>query len=154
MKEKVIRHLKRRDRTLLEMQTGMLLYGLVCQVVGLFFAGNAARYTLSLWTGVYIGLISSILMARTLDRALLDAAAAQKIITSGYLFRYFSVAVVFALIALAGIPDVLIVFLGYMGLKLAAYMQPLVHKFYNQLFHETDPVPQALPDEEGGEGVR
>ena len=38
-------------------------------------------------------------------------------------------------------------FLGVMGLKAGAYLQPLTHKFYNWLFHETDPVPQPLIEE-------
>ena len=37
---------------------------------------------------------------------------------------------------------------GVFALKLAAYMQPFTHKLCNKLFHETDPIPQAMPEED------
>lgn len=146
--EKMIQYLKRADRTLLEMHTGMLIYGIVCQAVGLFFAKDQLRYASSLWFGILFAVTGSIHMAKTLDRALTDSASASKIITRGYVFRYLMIIVVLAIISVTNMMDTLIVFLGYMSLKITAYLQPFIHKFYNMLFHETDPVPQALPDEE------
>lgn len=131
------------------MHTGMLLYGIVCQVVGLFFAKEQLRYALSLWFGILFAVAASIHMAKTLDRALADSASAAKRIVGGYVFRYLMLAAVLAIVAVTDVLDVLIVFLGYIpSLKIAAYLQPTVHKFYNMLFHETDPVPEALPEEE------
>lgn len=144
----MIQYLKRADRTLLEMHTGMLMFGIVCQTAGVFFAKDQLRYASSLWFGILFAVTGSIHMARTLDRALADSASASKIITRGYVFRYLMVIVILAVISVTGVMDTLIVFLGYMSLKITAYLQPFTHKFYNMLFHESDPVPQALPDEE------
>lgn len=130
------------------MHTGMLLYGIVCQLVGAFFAEEQFRYASSLWFGVLFAVISSIHMARTLDKALPSGEAAAKIITRGYVFRYLVVIMVLAVVSVTNVMNTLIVFLGYMSLKITAYLQPFTHKFYNMLFHETDPVPTALPDEE------
>lgn len=146
--KKMIKCLKKADRTLLEMHTGMMVYGIVCQIAGAFFANDQPRYASSLWFGILFAVTASIHMARTLDRALTDSASASKIITRGYVFRYLMVAVILAVISVTAVMDTLIVFLGYMSLKITAYLQPFTHKFYNMLFHETDPVPQALPDEE------
>jgi len=55
--------------------------------------------------------------------------------------------VIFAVVGYTGALDVLIVFLGYMSLKVTAYLQPITHKLYNLLFHETDPVPEPMPEE-------
>mgnify|MGYP003414718552 CR=1 FL=1 len=38
--------------------------------------------------------------------------------------------------------------MGVMSVKVAAYLQPFTHKLCNKLFHETDPIPQPMPDEE------
>lgn len=38
--------------------------------------------------------------------------------------------------------------LGYMTMKVAAYLQPFTHKLCNMFFHETDPVPEPLPEDE------
>lgn len=148
---KMMKCLKKADRTLLEMHTGMLAFGMVCQIVGAFFARNQARYASSLWFGVFLAVIASIHMARTLDRALPNGEAAAKMITRGYIFRYLMIMVVLVLISVTDVMDTLIVFLGYISLKITAYLQPLTHKLYNMLFHETDPVPQALPEEESRE---
>lgn len=147
----MIEFLKRRDRILLEMHTGILAMGLVCQAAGVFFAENQARYAKSLWFGILFALVSSIHMARTLDRALLDSSNTQKIITRGYAFRYIFVVLIIGTVAMTDVMNPLVVFMAYMSLKVTAYLQPLTHKFYNKLFHETDPVPEALPEERLGE---
>lgn len=133
------------------MHTGMLVFGIVCQVVGAFFTKDQLRYASSLWFGILFAVTASIHMAKTLDRALTAGEAVSKIITRGYVFRYLMVIVILAVISVTDMMDTLIVFLGYMSLKITAYLQPFTHKFYNMLFHETDPVPQALPDEENRE---
>ena len=144
----MIETLKKTDRTLLEMHTGMLVFGLVCQLAGFLLAKNQRQYAVSLWVGVALAVAGSIHMARTLDRALPQGANASRTITMGYLIRYVAVAIVFAVIFLEGTLNPVIVFLGYMSLKVTAYLQPITHKLYNRLFHETDPVPQDMPEEE------
>lgn len=126
----------------------MLLYGLICQLAGSFLAEGQARYASSLWFGILFAAVGSIHMARTLDRALSNSGAAAKILTRGYVFRYLMVVLILGIVAVTDVMDVLIVFLGYMSMKITAYLQPLTHRFYNMLFHETDPEPQALPEEE------
>ena len=49
---KMMKYLKKTDRILLEMHTGMLVFGIVCQIAGAFFAKDQARYasTDNLWS--------------------------------------------------------------------------------------------------------
>ncbi len=126
----------------------MLLYGVICQLVGAFLVENQARYASGLWFGILFAAVNSIHMARTLDRALANSQAASKIITRGYVFRYLTVVIIFAIVAVTDVMNALVVFLGYMSMKVTAYLQPFTHTFYNMLFHETDPEPRALPEEE------
>lgn len=143
---RMIEAAKRMNRTLLEMQIGMVFFGLLCQVVGAFVAGDQKIYALSLWFGVAFAIAGSIHMCRTLDRALLCGANASGMVTRGYLFRYFLLAAVLVIIALTEVMNPLVFFLGYMSLKVTAYLQPITHKLCNKLFHEEDPVP--LSEEE------
>ena len=145
---KIIEALKKTDRTILEMHLGQLLFGIVCQLAGMFFTQSKGWYTASLWLGIAFSMAAVIHMARTLDRALQMGEAAAKVITRGYLFRY--ILIVFAMVAaaLTKVLNPLIIFLGYMSLKVTAYMQPLTHKLLNRLFHETDPVPEKIPEQE------
>lgn len=139
--------LKKADRTLLELHTGMFFAGILCQAAGLAFAPDRLRYTESLWFGILIGIAGSLHMARTLDRAMLDGADSRKVITGGYVLRYTFLTVLMAAVAMTDVMDVLVTFMGYMTLKVAAYLQPITHKIYNRLFHETDPVPDMAPAE-------
>ncbi len=131
------------------MQSGQVFFGAVCQAVGAFFVRDQRWYAASLWLGIVFSLAASAHMARTLDRALQMGDAAVKAVTRGYLFRYVMICLVLALSALTKTLNPLVVFLGYMSMKVAAYLQPFTHKALNRLFHETDPVLQPLPEQDG-----
>ncbi len=143
---KMIETARKMNRTLLEMHIGMVFFGLVCQAVGALIVSDQREYALSLWFGVAFAVAGSIHMCRTLDRALLCGSDASGIVTRGYLFRYFLVAAVLVVIAVTGGMEPLVFFLGYMSLKVTAYLQPITHKLCNKLFHEVDPEP--VPEEE------
>lgn len=144
---KITGMLKKMNRTLLEMQAGMLFFGMVCQAVILLFAGEWEFYTASLWFGVAFAFAACIHMYRTLDRALMCGADAPKLVTKGYIFRYVIFAVALVIVALTEVMSPMVFFIGYMSLKVTAYLQPITHKLCNKLFQETDPVPEALPEE-------
>ena len=143
---RLIEAAKRMNRTLLEMHIGMIFFGLMCQAAGAFLVKDQKSYALSLWFGVAFALAGSIHMCRTLDRALLCGGNASGMVTRGYLFRYFLLAAVLVIIALTDVMNPLVFFLGYMSLKVTAYLQPITHKLCNKLFREEDPVP--LSEEE------
>lgn len=145
---KIIEAIKRTDRTLLEMHIGQLFFGLVCQLFGLFFVHRQGSYAAGLWFGIACSMVAAVHMARTLDRALLMGDAAAKVITRGYIFRYLMFIVFLIVVSVTGIMHPLTVFLGYMSLKVTAYIQPFTHKFLNRLLHETDPVPEPMAAQE------
>lgn len=144
---KIIEALRKRNRTLLEMHAGMLFFGIVCQLPLAFFAGDKWKYAISLWFGIAFAVAGSIHMCRTLEKALLRGGDASGIVTRGYLFRYAMVAVVLIVISVTEAMNPLVFFLGYMSLKVTAYLQPLTHKLCNRLFREEDPVAEPLPEE-------
>lgn len=145
---KIMEAIKRVNRTLLELHIGMLFLGMVCQIVGVFFVENQGYYAKSLWFGIAFAFVASVHMYRTLERAMASGPDARKLVTRGYLFRYAMVAVILIIISVTEVMNPLIVFLGYMSLKVTAYIQPITHKLCNKLFHETDPVPEPMPEEE------
>lgn len=139
--------LKKANRTLLEMWTGILLIGIICQIVGAFFVKDQLFYAESLWFGILLSLTSTVHIYRALDRALdFDEKTATKMIFKGYMTRYVMLAVILAIVAATGVLNFLVVLMAYMSLKVTALIQPLTHKVYNKLFHEEDPI--ALPMEE------
>jgi len=144
---RIIESLKAKNRTLLEMYLGLVFWGLVCQLVGMWFVQDTFFYSLSLWFGILLASVSVLHMYRTLDRALDFGEEATKMIFRGYMIRYVFLILIFAIIMVTGVMNPLIVFLAYMGMKVTALLQPITHKLCNKVFHETDPIPEPLPEE-------
>lgn len=146
---KILEILRQKNRTLLEMYLGMIFFGLVSQMVGALIVQDQVRYAASLWFGILLAAVSAYHLYKTLDRGLnYDENTASKVIFRGYVIRYAAVAIILLIIMMTEVLNPLIVFLGYMSLKVTALLQPITHKLCNKLFHETDPIPQALPEEE------
>ena len=73
--------------------------------------------------------------------------AATKVIFRGYMIRYVLLVMIFGIIMVTNVINPLVVFLAYMGVKVTALLQPITHKLCNKIFHETDPIPEPLPEE-------
>lgn len=132
MKERITRI----NRTLFELETGILIYGIVCQIF-VFLVKDKAGYSLGLWMGVVIGMVGAFHMWWTLDRALdLGEREAVKTMSTHNVLRYFFIVVAFALIAMGGIANPLAAFLGVMGLKISAYMHFLTQKISTKIYGE------------------
>lgn len=146
--------LKKRNRTLLEVQTAILFWAVIAVVVGLFlplesWSVSKTDWCLGIIAAAAFAMVSMLHMQRCLERGLdLDEKNATKVITAGYFIRFISFAVVVIITTKAEILHPVILCLGYLFiLKVAVYSQPFTHKLYNKLFHETDPVPEPLLEE-------
>ncbi|MCR4896296.1 MAG: ATP synthase subunit I [Lachnospiraceae bacterium] len=136
------RMLRSMDRTLLELLTGVVFSGILMLLPVLVFAKDRRMAVISLLAGLLLAVLGIWHQYFSLNRALdHDPETAQKRIYSAYLVRYFSLAAALAVICLTDLFSPLFVFLGLFAWKTAAYLQPLDHKLYNHLFHESDPVP-------------
>ncbi len=130
--------IKEYNRTLLEMHIGSVFFGLVCQIVGAFFVEDQGMYARSLWFGILFATISTIHLYRSLDRALDYEDRAAGMMTRSYFVRYAMVIVILLLVSITGIMNPLVVFLGYMSMKVSALIQPVTHRLCNKLFHENE----------------
>lgn len=122
------------DATLFDLCLGIFLYGIVCQIVILFFSRTLA-YHLGLWIGILLAIAGSVHMWWTIDKSLEMASKdATKTVGAHYMIRYFVLAAVMALLAVSGFANPLFAFLGYMGMKVSAYLQPFVRKISSKVF--------------------
>lgn len=144
----MIERVKQINRALVELWIGILFSGLVFQFAGMWLAEDKLLYTVALWIGIILALVTVVHMYRTLDQALDLGAGAQKAVTVANMVRYACIVIVFVIVMLTKVLNPLITFLGIMSLKVAAYLQPFTHKLCNKVFHEVDPIPQPLPEEE------
>ncbi len=119
------------------MHLGMLAFGILCQAVGAFFVRDQAIYAASLWLGILLAMAAAVHMYHSLDRGLgLGEAAAQKLILRDYLIRYALLVLVLVILIVTGFLNPLVVFLGYMSLKVSALIQPFTHKISEKFWPE------------------
>lgn len=125
---------KKIDTTLFDLCLGIFLFGILCQAVLLIFSRSSA-YSIGLWIGVALGITGAIHMWWALDRGL-DMAEKDAVKTIGgqSLVRSFVLIFVVVLLAYSGFADPIFAFLGYMGMKVSAYMQPFIHRISSKVF--------------------
>ena len=121
------------DATLKELMTGILLFGLVCLVAGVWFVHSPLKYILGLLIGLALALLAAWHMHRSICRNLeLNAGnngAANAYAVKNSMIRYGVILVLFLAVCLTDFAYPLAVFLGIMGLKAGAYLQPFTHKY-------------------------
>lgn len=120
----------------MELCTGILFFGIVCQVVLFLFVPGRSDYSIGLWMGILLSLAGSVHMWWALDKALDYGDGARNMMTKHSLLRYGVVVVVLGIIMVTGVANPLMAFLGYMGMKVAAYLQPYTHKLFSKFLNK------------------
>lgn len=127
--------LKRLNDALPGLVWGILIYGVCIEVVGIWFVSDKLGYT----TGLAIGIACACWMAVNMATVIRDSvdtcdeAQAKRISTGKSNLRYTIVAVVFIIMIKLELGNPLVAFVGVMGLKVSAYLQPFAHKFISKL---------------------
>ena len=120
------------DETLFELICGILLFAVVCQLTVVWLVERKVWYSFGLWIGVAMAVAAAVHMYRTLDTALDCEAGAEKILQKNSMLRYLVIVVLFSIMMITRVANPLSAFLGLMGLKVAAYIQPFTHKWIHR----------------------
>ncbi len=124
--------------TLRELQCGILLWGLLSQLLlgilaVLAFPGQGISLSIGLWVGSITALALARHMLKNLERALdLPEGGAGKKVLFGAMLRYAVILAVLLLLEATKLGNPLSAFLGLMGLKAGAFLQPLTHKWLHR----------------------
>ncbi|HKM03283.1 MAG TPA: ATP synthase subunit I [Lachnospiraceae bacterium] len=113
-----------------EMVLAMIVFGFLCELIGIWFVQKKLTYSIGLWIGIALAIGMALHMAWALERAM-DLSGKQAVakIRSSSLIRYSVVVILYAIVAGTKMGNPLATFLGIMSLKVSAYLQPLTHKF-------------------------
>ena len=144
----MLEKMKGLNRALLELIMGIVFLGVLIQIVGLFVVQEPLTFSIALWLGIAAAIGSAVHMYVSLNRALDLGAGAYGATTKSAMIRYFAWALLLGLVMVTGVLNPIHAFIGLLTLKVAAYLQPFTHKFCNFIFQETDPIPEAMPEEE------
>ena len=128
--------IKKINETLLELLMGILLFAIICQFTGMWFVESVSAYSIGLWLGTLLAVLSAIHMYWSLSRNLTINAdnekGAQAYSIRANMIRYLVIVAVFLVLCLTDFAYPLAAFLGIMGLKIGAYIQPLMKKIYDK----------------------
>ena len=123
--------LRRINQALPELLAGILLYGLLLQVTGIWFVGDKIRYSTGLRAGIGLAVGMAVNMAVIIFDTVEEMAegrASRRASLYGVL-RYLAVVLAFGIVGYFNLGNVVVMFLGVMGLKISAYLQPFIHRF-------------------------
>lgn len=108
---------------------GIVLFGAVSQLVGIFLVTEKANYSIGLWIGVLTAIFMAFHMAFSLNSAVdRDVKGAQAVATRQNIIRYLIVVLILGILMMTNIGNPIAAFVGIMGLKVSAYLQPIFQK--------------------------
>lgn len=122
--------LKRLNEALPGLVLGIIIYGFLLQITGVWLVEDKFHYSTGLWIGIACALFMAIHMAISIEDAVsigTEDGAKKKTIASA-MFRYVIVLAVLLLMSYFHLGMIPPAFFGVLGLKFSAYAQPLFHR--------------------------
>lgn len=132
--------LRRLNDALPGLVLGILLYGLIIQITGVWFVEDKLGYSVGLWYGIAIAIGMAVNLAAVIyDSVTLGGTkeAGRRIIAKS-LLRYVVVVILFFILGYFNFGNLFTAFAGVLGLKISAYAQPLLARVINKPSGEGD----------------
>ena len=118
---------------------GIIIYGILLQITGIWLVNDKLRYSTGLWIGIGCALFMAIHMAISIEDAVCigtEDGAKKKTIASA-MFRYVIVLLVLVAMCYFNLGMILPAFFGVLGLKISAYVQPLFYRLRDRKKHKS-----------------
>lgn len=117
-----------------ELIIGILICGVVFQLAFMWLSDSKLLFTSGLWIGITISVCVAFHMNWSIENALeMDEKSAVSHMRKTFLLRIIVIAGLFFGTYLLNLGDVVAVFLGLFGLKIGAYLQPLLHRVFQKI---------------------
>lgn len=118
----------KKDNILLELIAGIILFGIVEQIICLIVSKDYLYNSIGLWFGIAIACFMAVHMKRSIEDALdLGEEDGVKHMRKGYGVRMTVVAVAVIVILISKIGNPITLVIGILPLKFSAYAQPIIH---------------------------
>ena len=129
------------DETLKELLVGISLFEILAVLIGVWFVDSPVKYILAVLSGAVLAIFGAIHMywsiRKNLEINMDQESAANAYSVKSSMIRYGVILIVFLFFCLTDIAYPLAVFLGIMGLKAGAYLQPITHRYLFRKQEET-----------------
>ncbi len=132
--------LRRINESLPGLVAGIIIYGVIVQLTGVWFVEDKLAYSIGLWYGIAIAIGMGINIAVVIYDTVTFYAGenTNKRVAAKSILRYGIVAILLFILGYFQIGNLFAAFLGVMGLKVSAYMQPLLMRLVNKLLGRDD----------------
>lgn len=125
----MISYLKKMNPALPSLMATILVYGVLVELIGVWFVEDKLRYTTGLLIGIGLALFLSISIAASIFDVLdVRGKKDQVKVSLKAVLRYAIVAALSIAMGYFKLGNIITWFIGVMGLKVAALMQPLIHR--------------------------
>lgn len=127
--------LRRINEALPGLVAGIIGYGVVVQLAGVWFVSDKLGYSIGLWYGIAIAVWLAINIATVIFDSVVmgDSKQASRIIIAKSVLRYVVVVILFFLLGYFRFGNLFTAFAGGLGLKVSAYLQPLFGKISDRI---------------------
>jgi hypothetical protein len=123
--------LRRINQSLPGLVAGIIGYGVLVQLVGVWFVEDKLHYSIGLWFGIAVAVGLAINIATVIfDAVMMDTTGkhANRRIIAKSVIRYVVVVILFFILGYSKLGNLFSAFLGILGLKISAYLQPTLGK--------------------------
>ena len=120
--------LRRLNEALPGLVIGIIVYGLIIQLTGVWFVADKIRYSSGLWIGIGCAIGMAIHLAMVIEEAVRYNDGNTKRLSVKSVLRYAVVVIIIFVMMYFKLGNLVTAFLGILGLKVSAYAQPFMHK--------------------------
>ena len=119
---------------------GIVIYGLLIQFTGIWFVEDKISYSVGLWYGIAIAIGMGVNLAMVIYDTVTfySGENANKRVAAKAILRYITVAALLFILGYFEFGNLFMAFIGVFGLKISAYMQPLLNKLINKIYGRND----------------
>lgn len=120
--------LRRLNEALPGLVVGILLYGGLVELAGIWFVEDKLRFSSGLWIGIFCAEGMAVHIAMVIEEAVRLGGEQTRRMSVKSVLRYVVVVIVFFVMMKFHLGSLLPAFIGVLGLKVSAYAQPFMHK--------------------------
>lgn len=128
----MINRLKQLNEALPQLMVTILGYGIFVQIIGVWFCEDKIRYTSGLWIGIACAIGMAVHLAIVIETAVNLGQGHDRLLKVKSVLRYLVVVIVFFVMMKLDLGNLISAFIGILGLKVAAYMQPIINKIFRK----------------------
>ncbi len=126
----MINWMKRLNQALPGLVLGILIYGVLVEVIGVWFVSDKIRYTTGLLIGIGCAVGMAIHIAMIIEESVRIGQGHEKYLSFKSVMRYLVLCAVMITMTYFNLGNMFTAIIGILGLKVSAYVQPLLYKAF------------------------